>query len=230
LIHLPYFLPDDWSLGIEDEEPEPGGRPYLAAAGRLVAMKGFQRLIPMMRYLPEADLRIAGTGPHEAVLRELAAGLPNVFFEGLLGGASLARLFRGARAVVVPSLFPETFGYVVLESFAVGTPVVVHEEGGALQETGVLSGGGLGYRSDGELLLALRRMIHDEELRAELAARGFAQRIGEWSETAHIHNYFELIGRYREARGVRPVYRPHRAATAVTEPRPPLAGVRRPQD
>ncbi len=230
LIHLPYFLPDDWFRGIEDEEPEPGGRPYLAAAGRLVAMKGFQRLISMMRYLPEADLRIAGTGPHEAVLRELAAGLPNVFFEGLLGGASLARLFRGARAVVVPSLFPETFGYVVLESFAVGTPVVVHEEGGALQETGVLSGGGLGYRSDGELLLALRRMIHDEELRAELAARGFAQRIGEWSETAHIHNYFELIGRYREARGVRPVYRPHRAGTAVAEPRPPLAGVRRPQD
>ena len=31
---------------------------------------------------------------------------------------------------MVPSLFPETFGYVVLESFAVGTPVVVHEEGG----------------------------------------------------------------------------------------------------
>ncbi len=49
LIHLPYFLPDDWFRGIEDEEPEPGGRPYLAAAGRLVAMKGFQRLIPMMR-------------------------------------------------------------------------------------------------------------------------------------------------------------------------------------
>jgi len=37
---------DDWSLGIEEEEPEPGGRPYLAAAGRLVEMKGFQRLIP----------------------------------------------------------------------------------------------------------------------------------------------------------------------------------------
>ena len=36
-------------------------------------------------------------------------------FEGLLGGAALARLFRSARAVVVPSLFPETFGYVVLE-------------------------------------------------------------------------------------------------------------------
>jgi glycosyltransferase involved in cell wall biosynthesis len=230
LIHLPYFLPDDWSLGIEDEEPEPGSRPYLAAAGRLVAMKGFQRLIPMMRYLPQADLRIAGTGPYEPLLRELAADLPNVHFEGLLGKAKLARLFHGARAVVVPSLFFETFGYVVLESFAVGTPVVVHEGGGALLETGVLSGGGLGYRGDGEMLLALRRMIHDEELRADLAARGFEQRIGEWSETEHIHSYFDLIGRFREARGARPVYRPHRAGPAVPEPGPPLAGIRRPQD
>ena len=34
LVHLPYFLPDDWSGGIEDEEPEISPRPYLAAAGR----------------------------------------------------------------------------------------------------------------------------------------------------------------------------------------------------
>ncbi len=99
-------------------------------------MKGFQRLIPMMRYLPEVDLRIAGTGPYETTLRAMATDLPNVRFEGLLGGNSLARLFRDAHAVVVPSLFPETFGYVVLEAFSVGTPVVVHKGGGALYETG----------------------------------------------------------------------------------------------
>lgn len=229
LVHLPYFLPDDWSQGIEDEEPEPTRRPYLAAAGRLVAMKGFQRLIPMMKYLPEADLRIAGTGPYEPALRALAEGLPNVFFEGLLGGARLARLFRGARAVVVPSLFPETFGYVVLEAFAVGTPVVVHEAGGALLETGVHSGGGLGYRNDGEMLLALRRMIHDDDLH-ELAAHGFAQRIGEWSETEHIHRYFEWIGHYREIRGVPEIYRPHRVGTVAAESERPLASLRRPRD
>jgi glycosyltransferase involved in cell wall biosynthesis len=220
LFHLPYFLPDDWSRGIEDEEPEPGGRPYLAAAGRMVSMKGFQRLIPLMHYLPEADLRIAGTGPYEPVLRKLAKDLSNVRFEGLLGGESLARLFRGARAVVIPSLFPETFGYVVLEAFAVGTPVVVHEGGGALHETGVQSGGGLGYRTDGELLFAMRRMIHDEELRAELACRGFAQRIGEWSETEHIHRYFGLINRAQEGGGRSHVYRPHRVEASGAEVRP----------
>jgi glycosyltransferase involved in cell wall biosynthesis len=193
LVHLPYFLPDDWSGGIEDEEADPWPRPYLAAAGRLVRMKGFQKLIPVMRHLPHIDLRIAGTGPFEATLRALARDLPNVHFEGLLGGPALARLFHGARAVVVPSLFPETFGYVVLEAFAVRTPVVVHSGGGALYETGVLSGGGIGYTSEGELLLALRRLVHDDDLRDELADRGFAMRTGPWSETAHLDRYFDLI-------------------------------------
>ncbi len=216
MVHLPYFLPDDWTDGLEDVEPEPTPRPYLAAAGRLVRMKGFQRLIPLMRLLPEVDLRIAGTGPYEAKLRELAADVPNVHFEGLLGGPALARLFHGARAVVVPSLFPETFGYVVLEAFAVRTPVIVHDGGGAIHETGVLSGGGLGYRTDGELLLAMRRMVHDDDLRDELAHRGYAMRIGEWSETAHMDRYFGLIQGIRAARPAEAV--PPRPKFAWLEP------------
>jgi glycosyltransferase involved in cell wall biosynthesis len=215
MVHLPYFLPDDWSGGIEDEEPEPAGRPYLAAAGRLVAMKGFQKLIPMMRLLPEVDLRIAGTGPFEGQLRKLAQGLPNVRFEGLLGGAGLARLFHGARAVVVPSLFPETFGYVVLEAFAVRTPVVVHQGGGALDETGVQSGGGLGYQTDAEMLLALRRIVHDDDLRDELAHQGYSLRTTEWSETAHLDRYFELI---QGIRAGRPSTLPHRARSNADKP------------
>ena len=195
MVHLPYFLPDEWSVGIEDEPIQPTPRPYLAAAGRLVRMKGFQRLIPVMKYLPEVDLRIAGTGPYERDLKLLAEGMPNVHFDGLLGGEPLARLFHGARAVVVPSLFPETFGYVVLEAFAVRTPVVVHRGGGAIAETGVLSGGGLGYETDSELLVALKRVVHDESLRKELATAGFAMRQGPWSENAHLHSYFDLIQR-----------------------------------
>jgi glycosyltransferase involved in cell wall biosynthesis len=217
LVYLPYFLPDDWSGGIENEEPEPTERPYLAAAGRLVRMKGFQRLIPLMRYLPEVDLRIAGTGPYESKLRALAEGLINVHFEGLLGGPGLARLFHEARAVVVPSLFPETFGYVVLEAFAVRTPVVVHEGGGALAETGVQSGGGLGYQTDAELLLALRRIVHDVDLRERLAYTGLVKRAGEWSETAHLDRYLGLIRSIQDGRGTPSPHRPraysHQAVT-----------------
>ena len=224
LVHLPYFLPDDWSAGIEDEEPEQVERPYVAAAGRLVRMKGFQELIPLMRYLPNIDLRIAGTGPYEATLRKLAQGLPNVHFEGLLGGPDLARLFHGARAVVVPSLFPETFGYVVLEAFAVRTPVVVHTGGGALKETGVQSGGGLGYSNQAELLQALRRIVHDEDLREELAHQGFSVRTGEWSETAHMDKYFTLIQGIQSGKGQHLAHPPSDASRLIPRPHDPVRG------
>ena len=119
LVHAPYFLPDDWSRWDRERSPGNARPPLLGAAGRLVKMKGFQRLIPLMRYLPEVDLRIAGTGPHEPALRAWPATCPTCGSRDSWA-AGLARLFHGARAVVVPSLFPETFGYVVLEAFAVG--------------------------------------------------------------------------------------------------------------
>ena len=118
---------------------------------------------------------------------------------------------------MVPSLFPETFGYVVLEAFSVGTPVVVNQDGGALYETGFLSGGGLAYRTDTELLTALRRMVHDHRLHDDLAARGFAVRMGEWSETEHLERYFALIG---EARAESRATRPSRDRTSSAGARP----------
>jgi glycosyltransferase involved in cell wall biosynthesis len=209
LVHVPYFLPDNWSTGIEQIPCPAHDRPYVAAAGRLVKMKGFHRLIPLMKLLPEVDLRIAGAGPYEPELRAMAANLPNVRFEGLLGGQELAALFHHARAVVVPSLFPETFGYVVLEAFAMGTPVVVHEGGGALYETGFLSGGGLAYRTDTELLTAVRRMVHDRALHDELSASGFAMRMGPWSEIEHLDEYLGLIDKCQSTRQRTPFPRPH---------------------
>ena len=102
----PISCPTAGREGSSDEPPRVLDRPYLAAAGRLVKMKGFQRLIPLMRYLPEVDLRIAGTGPYEPELRALAGDLPNVHFEGLLGGAgagpAVPQRPRGRGAVAVP--------------------------------------------------------------------------------------------------------------------------------
>ena len=47
--------------------------------------------------------------------------------------------------------------------------------------------------ADIELLTALRRIIHDPDLRDELADRGFARRMGEWSEARHLDRYLALI-------------------------------------
>lgn len=199
--HLPYFLPHDYT-GMEPVERPSHERPYVAAAGRLEKIKGFQDAIDAMRHLPGLDLRIAGTGRYEGALRERAQGLTNVFFEGRLDGAHVAALFRGARAVVVPSLVYETFGYVVLEAFAERTPVVVRNLG-ALPELVEESQGGLVFDTQEELVHALGRLASDDGLRDALGRNGERTRNEEWSERRHMERYFGLIDQHRRLRRVR---------------------------
>jgi glycosyltransferase involved in cell wall biosynthesis len=202
-VHLPYFLPHDYTGAPPAPTPR-YARPYVAAAGRLEKIKGFQDAIDAVRRLPGLDLRLAGSGAFELALREHARGLPNVHFEGRLDAPSLAALFRGAVAVVVPSLVYETFGYVVLEAFAEGTPVVVRDLG-ALPELVAESRGGLVFDSADGLVASLDRLATDPVLRRRLGANGRAARDELWSESAHLTQYFELIDRQQRARESRSV-------------------------
>ena len=197
-VHLPYFLPHDYT-GLPPEPTPRHDRPYIAAAGRLETIKGFQDAIDAMRRLPGVDLRIAGSGQYEVALRARAKGLDNVYFEGRLNAAQVAALFRGASAVVVPSLVYETFGYVVLEAFAEGTPVIVRDLG-ALPELVAESRGGLVFHTQDQLVGAIETLVFDPALRRRLGASGRAARDGVWSESSHLDRYFDLIDRARRAR------------------------------
>jgi glycosyltransferase involved in cell wall biosynthesis len=197
IVHLPYFLPDE--LGADEPgESEtaasrlPAERPYFVAAGRLVKEKGFSNLIAQMRHVPGADLKIAGAGPYEETLRAEAAGLPNVHFAGLLAYPELRRLYQGGRALIVPSLFHETFCYVVLEAFSAATPAIVHERG-ALPELVELSGGGDVYREQGELLALMKAYLADPGRAASLGRKGRATYQTRWNESGHVEAYLNLI-------------------------------------
>lgn len=198
--HLPYFLPKDYT-GLPPAPTPEHDRPYVAAAGRLEEIKGFQDAIEAVRGFPGLDLRIAGTGRFETELRRRAEGLANVHFEGRLDAAKVAALFRGARAVVVPSLVYETFGYVVLEAFAERTPVIVRNLG-ALPELVGESGGGLIFDTQDELVDALRCLAEDDDFRETLGGHGEQARHDIWSEANHLDRYFALIERCQRARGL----------------------------
>ena len=199
--HLPYFLPDDYT-GLPDAPAPRFDRPYVAAAGRLEKIKGFQDVIEAMKRLPNLDLRIAGSGPFEPELRKRAEGLTNVHFEGRLDSAKVAALFREALAVAVPSLVYETFGYVVLEAFAEKTPVIVRDLG-ALPELVTESGGGLIFQTQNELVAALEKLASDDDLRIRLGCDGYFARQGLWSEAEHLDRYFALIEQKRRTKRIR---------------------------
>lgn len=71
---------------------------------------------------------IAGDGPLATSLRE-DVSKTNVTFTGYLQGVDLAEAYACSNLMVFPST-TETFGNVVLESLACGTPVIGANSGG----------------------------------------------------------------------------------------------------
>jgi alpha-1,3-rhamnosyl/mannosyltransferase len=117
-----------------------------------------------------------GYGWHSADLvrrmRKLtASGLP-VHVLGRLERARLVRVFQAATVFAYPSLY-EGFGLPVAESLACGVPAVVSNASSLPEAVG---GGGLAVdpHDGGALAAALRRLLAEPGLRAELAARGLA--------------------------------------------------------
>jgi glycosyltransferase involved in cell wall biosynthesis len=103
---------------------------YVLFVGRLVAEKGVVTLLRAARELPNVRFKIVGTGPEEAALHHAGDRLGNVEFLGFQSGELLWRLYRGARCVVVPSLWEEVFGLAALEAMAAGKPVIASNIGG----------------------------------------------------------------------------------------------------
>jgi glycosyltransferase involved in cell wall biosynthesis len=188
--HLPYFVPAPEQL----PPPYRHARPYFLFVGRLEKIKGLQTLIPLFQRWERADLLVAGHGSYAPELRRLAAGCPRIHFLGQQPSETLAALYRGAVALIVPSLCYEVFGIVILEAFAYGTPAVVRELG-ALAEVIAESGGGLTYRTDGELLTALDRLLADRPLRDALGERGRTTFHQRWTTRPHLAQYYAILAR-----------------------------------
>ena len=80
---------------------------------------------------------VVGDGPERA---KLQAAHPEARWFGMLHGADLARVYRSADVCVFPSV-TDTFGLVLLESMASGTPVAAFPVPGPLDVVGTSAGG-----------------------------------------------------------------------------------------
>ena len=104
----------------------------LLYVGRISPEKNTQLLLKIAESLPN-ELRndihwlIVGDGPEKNKLEKKA--LKNMTFTGVIEGDLLTRIYATADLFVFPS-HTETFGNVVLESLASGTPVVTVNSGG----------------------------------------------------------------------------------------------------
>ncbi|MDQ7815063.1 MAG: glycosyltransferase family 4 protein [Patescibacteria group bacterium] len=109
-----------------------GGEDFILFIGRLSEEKGVDVLIRAAARVPELELKIAGAGPQENALKELAKSLKaeNVSFLGFLRQEQLKELRKNARAMAVPSVWYENAPLAVLEAMAHGLPVIASRIGG----------------------------------------------------------------------------------------------------
>lgn len=158
-----------WSRGVNLAAMNPEGprmerpaEPVFLYVGRIAVEKQVHKFL-------ELDLPgqkwVAGEGP---ALAKLKARFPEARWLGLLDVEALASLYRTADVTVFPSV-TDTFGLVMAESMACGTPVAAYPVPGPIDVVGMDSPGGV---LDEDLRAACLAALH----KPREGVRRFAER------------------------------------------------------
>lgn len=174
------------------------GTPYLVCFGRLSAEKGIDVAIEAIALIGGVDLVIVGEGPDSAALHELADRIApgRVRFVGFKAPDELREIIAGSLAVVMPSTWYEVFGFSIIESFALGKPVLGSRIG-AIPELVVDGETGFTFTAGDPTALAERmQLLLDDPSRARLMGER-ARRLVEDEYSPETH-YRQLISVYEE--------------------------------
>jgi glycosyltransferase involved in cell wall biosynthesis len=102
---------------------------YVVAA-RFVPYKRIDLVVDAFRQMPNRRLRVIGTGPELARIRQAIHGAPNIELIDPLPRTDLIASLQNARAFVFAG--EEDFGITMVEAQACGTPVIAYGSGGAV--------------------------------------------------------------------------------------------------
>ena len=180
--------------------PESAPREGVLLVGRLSPEKGVVNLVRALSGTG-VQLRVLGDGPELPALR--AEATANISFEGGVSPERVREAMRRANILVVPSIWHEPFGLVVVEAFANGLPVVASRSGSLAEIIEDDVTGRLVPPADPPALLAaVTELLADP---ARLRAMGMAARERYERRYSGRHNIKRLLEIYHEALGwVRP--------------------------
>ena len=172
--------------------PWPTDRPTIFFVGRHEPRKGLAVLLDAMADLP-SDLRlwVASDGPETERLVARAAGDPRIEWLGRISDTEKLARIRGADIFCAPSLRGESFGVVLLEGMACGTPVVASDIPGYAR---VARGGRdallVPPGDAASLAVAIDKALRNPDLAAELVA-GARQRADRFAMSRLAGHYLE---------------------------------------
>ena len=142
-------------------------------AGRLSKEKGINTLLDAAEHLPaEYNLLIAGIGPEEGKVRNLADSKTNVHYLGYQSKQNTISVIRGSDLVIQPSLM-EGISSTLLEAMVCGTCILASNVGGNMEiiennKTGVL----IEPNKAEKLLEKISDLLIEDKKRVAMAAQG----------------------------------------------------------
>lgn len=107
---------------------------YVFTVSRLDGPKRIDLIVKAMNYVKsDIQLKIAGTGPQEGMLKDLAANDPRIEFLGFVNNEELIELY--SNALVIPFVpYEEDYGLITIEAFMSGKPVITCTDSGGSNE------------------------------------------------------------------------------------------------
>jgi glycosyltransferase involved in cell wall biosynthesis len=169
----------------------------LGSVARLHPIKRLDAAIRLLRDRPDLHLALAGQGPQEQQLRQLAAEInatDRVYFVGEMPPERIGDFLASLDLFVFPS-HAETFGLAAVEAAGAGVPVVANDLS-VLREVMSYDGKPAAFFADAaddeKLTDAVSRVMTDRMLREELIASGKGLRM-RYSVERMIDEYDRIL-------------------------------------
>jgi glycosyltransferase involved in cell wall biosynthesis len=189
---------------VREELGIPAQAPVVGRAARFFADKANDRLVRAMpeilRRVPEAHAILAGDGVERPNCETLARELNVAHRTHFLGHRTDVARVTAACDVMTVTSPAEPFGYTVLESYALGKPVIGYRGGGLVEIVESNVTGFLVEPDDHQAFAAhIARCLIDRALRERLgaSARDFVQR---FSIDGHVRELLDVYDRARSTR------------------------------
>jgi len=184
----------------------PAGRPSLFFVGRHEERKGLDVLLAALGRLDcDVECWVAGEGPDTSRLRAAYAHDDRIEWLGRISDPEKLARMRGASVFCAPSLHGESFGVVLIEAMAAGTPVVASALDGYRNVATDDVDAVLVPPGDVDALAAaLRRVLGDRSLASRLVEAGRARAATFAMSTlaeAYVELYTEVVEEARVGRG-----------------------------
>lgn len=167
------MFPERMDTSEVDKKYRLEGKKVVMFSGKLTRYKGVRYLIQAAKYI-DAIVGITGDGPEKDNLKKLVQELKltNVRFFGFITNHDLIKLYYRADVCVVPSVWDEPLGLVVLESMATKTPVVVTRKGGIpLMVKDGYNGLFVRPRNSKDIAEKVNRLLSNEDLRKKMGEK-----------------------------------------------------------